>query len=222
MYRARLPYDAVRDFAPIGLAVKIPFLLLVHPSLPAQDVAALIALARRRPGQLNYASAGTGGATHLATELFKSTTGTDIVHVPYKGAAPSMTDLMAGQVDFSLIGPPTALPAVRSGRLRALATTGAQRLGMFPGVPTMAEAGVARYEFTQWYGLLAPGRTSRDIVMALHAALLRALDDPDMKRRIADQGGTSVSSTPEEFVDCIKSELEKSAQTLRSAGIRRE
>ena len=221
-FRRKLVYDPRRDFSPIGLFAKIPFVLIVHSALPAQDVSALVALAKARPGKLNYGSAGTGGATFLACELFKSMTRTDIVHVPYKGAAPAVTALMSAQVELAFVGPSAALPGARSGRLRALATTGTERLEQLPDVPTMSQAGVTGYEFTQWYGLLAPARVPRGIVSALHAALLAATSDTEVRARVSEQGGTMTPSSPEDFAALIASELEKSAQTIKAAGIKRE
>lgn len=221
-FRSKLAYDPLRDFAPVGLFAKIPFVLLVHPSLPAQDVRELVSLAKARPGKLNYASAGTGGAIFLATELFKAMTKTEIVHVPYKGAAPSVTALLASQVDLALIGAPSAVPIARSGRLRALATTGSERLELLPEVPTMSQAGVSGYEFSQWYGLLAPARVPRPIISALHAALLNATSDPEVRSRVSEQGGTITPSSPEAFGAYITSELNRAAQTIKAAGIKRD
>jgi tripartite-type tricarboxylate transporter receptor subunit TctC len=221
-FRTKGSYDPLRDFAPIGLFARIPFVLLVHPGLPAQNVNELVSLARSRPGKLNYASAGFGGATFLAIELFKSMTRTEITHVPYKGAAPSVAALLASQVDLAFVGPPTAVPMVRAGRLRALATTGVERLDALPDVPTMAQAGVNGYEFTQWYGLLAPARVARPILSRLHDALSSATADPDVRSRVTEQGGTINPSSPEEFAAYMRSELVKAAETVRAAGIKRE
>ena len=221
-FRSTLAYDPLRDFAPIGLFAKIPFVLLVHSAVPAQDVRELVTLAKARPSKLNYASSGFGGATFLATELFKSMTQTDIVHVPYKGAAPSMTALLATQVDLAFIGAPSAVPIVRAGRLRALATTGPERLDMLPEVPTMAQAGVRGYEFTQWYGLLAPARTPVTVVETLQAALVSATADPEVRSRVSEQGGTITPSSPREFAAYIASELGKALQTITAARIKRE
>jgi tripartite-type tricarboxylate transporter receptor subunit TctC len=221
-FRQKRAYDPLRDFSPIGLFSKIPFVLLVPTSLPARDVRELVSLAKARPGKLNYASAGFGGATFLATELFKASTGTEIVHVPYKGAAPSVAALLASQVDLAMIGAPTAVPVARAGRLRALATTGNDRLELLPDVPTMAQAGVAGYEFSQWYGLLAPARVARPIISALHAALLTATSDPEVRARVSEQGGTITPSSPQEFASYMAAELRKAAQTIQAAGIKRE
>ncbi len=221
-FRSKPLYDPLRDFAPIGLFAKIPFVLLVNSSSSARDVSELTALAKARPGKLNYGSAGFGGAIFLATELFKSMTGTDIVHVPYKGAAPSITALLGGQIDLALIGAPTAVPAVRAGRVRALATTGSERLELLPDVPTLSQAGVTGYEFAQWYGLLAPARVPRSVIAALHAALASATSDTEVRSRVTGQGGTITPSSPEEFAAYMASELKKAAQTIRAAGFKRE
>jgi tripartite-type tricarboxylate transporter receptor subunit TctC len=221
-FRTKPLYDPLRDFTPIGLFAKIPFVMLVNANSPARDVRELVSLARAKPGQLNYGSAGFGGAIFLATELFKVATGADIVHVPYKGAAPSMTALLGGQIDVALIGAPTAVPAVRAGRVRALATTGSQRLDLLPDVPTMAEAGVKDYEFTQWYGLLAPARVPRPVIDVLHAALVGTTSDPEVKSRVSEQGGTLTPSSPEEFAAFMAAELQRAAQTVKAAGIKRE
>ncbi len=220
VFRGKAPYDAQRDFAPVSLFATIPFLALVHPSIPARNIGELVKLARASPGKLNYASAGSGGATHLAIELLRSMTKIDMVHVPYKGATPSITDLIAGQVDLAFVGPPSALPFVRSGRLRALATTGATRLEMFPEVPTMHETGVAGYEFTQWYGVVVPARTPREIIMALHGALLKTAETSDTHKRVTAQGGTVITNTPEVFSAYIKAEIEKATRIVRGAKLR--
>jgi len=222
VWTQKLPYDPVRDFAPVSLFAQIPFLLIVHPSVPAKSVKELIALAKARPGRLNFASSGTGGTSHLAGELFKSMAGVDIVHIPYRGTSLFATELIAGQVDLAFAGPTTALPHLGTGRTRALATSGARRSEMFPEVPTMSEAGVAGYEFSQWYGLLAPGKTPREIVATLHSTLLKAMDDPDVKRRIANEAAAATPCTPDEFAAFIKAELAKNARMIRNAGLKRE
>ncbi|MBI3937625.1 MAG: tripartite tricarboxylate transporter substrate binding protein [Betaproteobacteria bacterium] len=222
VWTPKLPYQTLRDLAPISLFAKIPFLLIVHPSVPAKNLKELVALAKARPGKLNFASSGTGGTSHLAGELFRSMAKIDIVHVPYKGTALFATELVAGQVDLAFAGPTTALPHVRPGRLRALATTGIRRSDLFPDVPTMAEAGMPKYEFTQWYGLLAPGKTPRDVLSTLHATFLKAMEDGEVKKRIALEGGTAAQNTPGEFAAFLKAELEKNAKMIREAGLKRE
>ena len=222
VWTEKLAYDPLRDFAPVSLFEKIPYLLIVHPAVPARNLKELVALARAHPGKLNFASSGTGGTAHLAGELFKSMTKIDIVHVPYRGTSLFATELIAGQVDLAFAGPTTALPHLAPGRIRALATTGARRSAMFPDVPTMSEAGVPGYEFTQWYGLLVPAKTPREIVNALNAALLKAMDEPDVKKRIASEAAAPAQGTPEEFSAYLKSELAKNAKMIRDANLRRE
>ncbi len=222
VWTEKLPYDPVRDFAPVSLFAKIPYLLVIHPLVPAKNVKELVALAKAHPGKLNFASSGTGGTAHLAGELFKSMTNIDIVHVPYRGTSLFATELIAGQVDLAFVGPTTALPHLPTGRMRALATSGTRRSEMFADVPTMAEAGFPAYEFTQWYGLLAPARTPREIVNVLNATLLKSMDEPDVKKRIAGEAAAATPGTPEEFSAYLKSELAKNAKMIKDAKLKRE
>jgi tripartite-type tricarboxylate transporter receptor subunit TctC len=216
------PYDTLRDFAPVSLFAKIPFLLVVHPSVPARNVKQLIAIVRARPGKLTYASSGVGGTSHLAAELFKSMAGLDVLHVPYKGTSLFATELIAGQVDMAFAGPTTALPHLPSGRMRALGITTTVRSELFADVPTMAEAGVTGYEFTQWYALLAPAKTPRDIVMTLNAALLKSIDDAEVRKRVGFEGGVFTPGTPEQFAAFLRAELDSNAKMIRTAGLKRE
>mgnify|MGYP003346828165 CR=1 FL=1 len=218
----KLPYDPLRDFAPVSLFATIPYVLLVHPSVPARNVKELVALARARPGRLNFASSGTGGTAHLAGELFKSMAKIDVLHVPYRGTSLFATELVAGQVDWAFAGPTTALPHVAPGRLRALAMSGRVRSDLFPGVPTMIEAGVPGYEFTQWYGLLVPAKTPREVVQMLNGVLHKAMDDADVKKRVALEGGAASPDTPEQFAAYIRDELAKNGKMIREAGLKRE
>ena len=222
VWTEKLPYDPLRDFAPVSLFAKIPYLLIVHPAVPAKNVKELVALARAHPGKLNFASSATGGTAHLAAELFKSIAKIDIVHVPYRGTSLFATELIAGQVDLAFAGPTTALPHLAPGRIRALATSGARRAEMFPDVPTMSEAGVVGYEFTQWYGLLVPAKTPREIVNVLNASLLKAMDEPDVRKRIASEAAAPAQGSPEEFAAYLKGELAKNAKMIRDAKLRRE
>ena len=222
VWTEKLPYEPLRDLQPISLFAKIPFLLLVHPSVPARSVKELVALARARPGVLNFASSGTGGTAHLAAEMFLSMAGVQMTHVPYKGTSLFATELLAGQVDLAFAGPTTGLPHLKTQRLRALATTGTERSDLVPELPTMAEAGVPGYDFTQWYGLLAPARTPREIVVALNATLLKAMDDPEVQRRILQEGGRAAPTSPEAFAALIRTELEKNAQLIRRLNLKRE
>jgi tripartite-type tricarboxylate transporter receptor subunit TctC len=213
---ARLPYDSLRDFAPVTQLTSGPAIVVVHPSLPARSVKELIQLARSRPGQLTYASAGL--PSQLAVELFKVMTGTDLVHVPYKGAAPAMMDLIAGHVQVSF---PTIIGAfshVQAGRLRALATTGAKRAPAAPDLPTMMEAGVPGYEAANWFGTVVPAKTPPVIVAKLSQEIARALRLPDVSERLLVQGMEPTSSTPEEFSAYIRSEMTKWAKVVKASG----
>jgi tripartite-type tricarboxylate transporter receptor subunit TctC len=217
---ARLPYDSLRDFAPVTQLTSGPAIVVVHPSLPARSVKELIQLARSRPGQLTYASAGL--PSQLAVELFKVMTGTDLVHVPYKGAAPAMIDLIAGHVQVSF---PTIIGAfshVQSGRLRALATTGAKRAPAAPDLPTMMEAGVPGYEAANWFGTVVPAKTPSAIVAKLSQEIARMLRLPDVRERLLVQGMEPTSSTPEEFSTYIRSEMTKWAKVVKASGAKPE
>lgn len=213
---SKLPYDSVRDFAPVTQLTSGPAIVVVHPSLPARSVKELIQLARSRPGQLTYASAGL--PSQLAVELFKVMTGTDLVHVPYKGAAPAMIDLIAGHVQVSFPTIIGALSHVRSGRLRALATTGAKRAPAAPDLPTMMEAGVPGYVAANWFGTAVPAKTPPAIVAKLSQEIARALRLPDVSERLLSQGMEPTSSTPEEFSAYIRSEMTKWAKVVKASG----
>lgn len=218
----KLPYDTVRDFAPVTLLVTGPGLLVVHPSLPAHTVAQLIALAKERPGQMLYASAGNGTPPHLAAELFKSMTGTSIVHVPYKGNAQAMTDLIAGQVSLSFPTIPSALPHVQAGRLRALGVTSARRSSVLPEVPAIAEAGVSGYEGSAWYGVLAPAGTPQDIIGRWQNELRNALRLPELRGKLIAQGLEPVANSPAEFAAIIASEITKWRKVVAASGAKVE
>ena len=217
---AKLPYDSLRDFAPVTQLTSGPAIVVVHPSLPARSVKELIQLARSRPGQLTYASAGL--PSQLAIELFKVMTGTDLVHVPYKGAAPAMIDLIAGHVQVSFPTIIGALSHVRSGRLRALATTGAKRAPAAPDLPTMIEAGVPGYEASNWFGTAVPAKTPPAIVSKLSLEIARVLHLPDVSERLLSQGMEPVSSTPGEFSAYIRSEMTKWAKVVKASGAKAE
>jgi tripartite-type tricarboxylate transporter receptor subunit TctC len=221
MYK-KVSYDPQRDFAPITQAASLPNVLVVHPSLPAKSVAELIALAKRQPGRINYASAGIGTSPQMSMELLKSMAKIDMVHIPYKGSAPGVVDLLAGQVTVMTPNVLTALPHIKSGRLRALAVTSAKRSEALPEVPTIAESGLPGYDSVQWYGVLAPAGTPREIVARLHVEIARALRAPDVRERLAADGAEPVGSSPEEFAAFIKSEIEKWARVASAAGIRAE
>jgi len=214
----KMPYDPVRDFAPITLTGIASHVLVANPSVPPRTVGELIALARAKPGQLTFASSGTGNATHLTFELFKSTAGIDIVHVPYKGGGPAMADLVGGQVAFSFASMPSALPYVQAGRLRAIAVGGAHRSPLFPEVPTVVEAGLAGFVSEDWQGILAPAKTPAGVVAKLNADLVRVLHTPEMKAKLAGAGFDVKTSTPREFAHFIRSDTAKWAAILQRSG----
>jgi len=218
----KVPYDPQRDFAPITQAVSSASIIVVHPSIPVKTLKELIAFARARPDQLNYASAGTGTYPHMTMELFLSMAKLKMVHIPYKGTAPAMIDMVAGQVATMAATILTGMPQIRAGRLRPLAITSAARSPIVPDIPTVAEAGLPGYESVQWYGMLAPARTPKDIITRLHGDTTRILQQPEIKARFAGDGADPVGSTPEEFSRYIQSELTKWAKVAREAGIQPE
>ncbi|HYU69560.1 MAG TPA: tripartite tricarboxylate transporter substrate binding protein [Burkholderiales bacterium] len=214
------PYDALRDFAGVSVFSESTNLLVVPASLSARSLKELVALARERPGVLNYSSAGAGSTQHLAAELFKLRTGTRIVHVPYKGSAPSIAALLAGEVQLSFINPVAVGQHVKSGRLRALAVAGAKRTELMAEVPTMKEAGVEGVEVPLWFGLLAPAATPREIVRTLADAVTKAANSPDTRKRLLEQGAEPVGSTPEAFDRQLREELARWAEVVRISGAR--
>ena len=217
----KVPYDPVRDFAPITQLIASPAVLFVHPSVPVKTVKELIAFARARPGQLNYASAGTGTFPHMSMELFLSMARLKMEHIPYKGTGPAMIDMLAGQTATMIAPILTPIPHIRSGRLRGLGITSSQRSPVAPGIPTVAEAGLSGYEAVQWYGALAPARTPPEIVARLHQEFAAILQMPDVRKRFAGDGTEPVGSTPEQFRGYIQSELAKWAKVAQAAGIKR-
>jgi len=217
----KLPYDVTRDLVPVTQVIATPFALLAHPSLPVRTTADLVALVRARPGQLHYPSSGVGTSNHLAIVLLSRLAKIEPVHVPYKGTAPGIVDLIAGHVQFSFNNPMTSLPLVNAGKLRVLATTGAQRLAILPKLPTVAET-VPGYEAGNWHSLFATGGTPRDTVARLHAEVARALAAPDVRSRLLDGGAQIVGSSPEEFAAYFKAEIAKWAQTVKVAKIQVE
>lgn len=218
----KLPYDPFRDFAPVTLMAVNPTILCVHPSLPVGNVKELIAHARAKPRQLNYASAGPGSPIHLGMELFKSLTATDLVHVPYKGAVPAVTDLLAGQVQVMLNTMPTMLPHVKTGKLRALAVGSARRARAAPDLPTIAEAGVPGFEAVAWVGLAAPAKTPAPVIAKLNQEVGRVLADADVVQRLATQGAEAQASTPEGFTRFMREESARSRKVIAFAGIKAE
>ena len=221
MYR-KVPYNALKDFAPISQVVSLPNVLVTHPSLPAKTVKELVAFARARPGQLNYASAGIGTNPHLSMELFLTLTGLKMLHVPYKGAGPGIVDVVAGHVSVMTPSIISGLPHVKGGRLRALGVTSAKRAGGAPDIPTIAEAGVRGYEAVQWFGVLAPAGTSRELVARLHGEIVRLLQAADVRNRLFADGADPVGSSPEEFAAFLRAETAKWAKVVRDAGIQPE
>src|SRR5712692_7334911 len=212
------PYDALRDFAGVSVFSESTNLLVVPASLAARSLQELVALARERPGALNYSSAGAGSTQHLAAELFKLRTGTSIVHVPYKGSAPSIAALLAGDVQLSFINPVAVGQHVRAGRLRALAVAGARRTGLMPEVPTMKEAGVEGVEVPLWFGLLAPAATPREVVAALAAAVARAAHSPEIRKKLVEQGADPVGSSPEEFDRQLRDDVARWIEVVKVSG----
>lgn len=216
---SRLPFDPVRDFAPVALVIKADGLLVLHPSVPVKTVKELIALARARPGQLAYATAGNGTASHLAGELFKSMAKVDIVPIPYKGNVPAITNLLGGQTSMLFATMPTVLPQVKAGRLRALAVTGAQRSPAAPDVPAMAET-LPGFEVTNWIGVFAPAGTPADIVARLNAEIMRIMRLPEVQSRLANEGAKFTPTTPGEFAAFVQSEITKWGKVIKESGAR--
>jgi len=214
------PYDLMRDLAAVSIFSESTNLLVVPASLPVHSVQELVAMAKAQPGKLNYSSAGSGTTQHLAGELFKLRTGTSIVHVPYKGSAPSITALIAGQVQLSFVNPLAIGQHVKTGRLRALAVAGSHRTELMPEVPTMKEAGFAGVEVPLWFGLLAPSAAPREIVATLNAGVVRATRDPETRKRLAEQGAEPVGNSSEEFTALLRDELAKWAEVVRVSGAR--
>jgi tripartite-type tricarboxylate transporter receptor subunit TctC len=219
LYR-RLPYDPVRDFVPITIAATTPLVLEVHPSVPAHSVDELISLARSRPGELNYASFGNGTSGHLATVLFSSLAGIDMMHVPYKGSPPAMADLLAGRVHLMIDAIPASLPHIKAGKLRALAVTSAERSRALPDVPTIAEAALPGFEVIGWLGFFAPAGVPAPIVQRLSAEIGSVLRMPDVRERLVAQGLDVETNTPGEFARFVDSELKKWAGVVKTAGVR--
>lgn len=218
----KLSYQPLRDFAPITIFAIGPLVLAVHPSLPAKSIRDLIRLARAQPGALSYASSGSGGAPHLAAELFKSLARVDIAHIPYRGVAPAITDVLGGQVTLLFSNTVSVLPQVQAGKLRALGVTSASRSAAAPEIPTIAESGVPGYEVTTWQGILAPAGTPNAIITRLAAESVRVAHLPEVKERLAREGSEVVGNSPEEFREVIRTESERWAKVIRESHIRAE
>ena len=215
-----LPFDPQKAFTQITTAVKVPHVLVVNPQVPAKTVQEFIALAKAQPGKLNYGSGGNGTNTHLAGELFKSTTGTNIVHVPYKGAGAVLTDLMGNQVQALITSVPTALPHIKSGKLKALMVTGAERNAMLPDVPTAKEAGIPKMDIDYWIGIGAPAGTPQPLVDKLNKELNAALAQPEAKKKLGEMGLTAVANTPAQATQLVNSEIQRWSAVIKQAGIK--
>ena len=218
----KLPYDAIKDFAPITLLAMVPNGMVVHPALPVRSVKDFLAIARAKPKALLYGSGGNGSAAHLAAAYFELLAKIQLTHVPYKGTGPALIDLVAGQTSMMITGMPAVMPHIRSSRLRLLAVGNVKRLALLPEVPTIAESGVPGYDATQWYGVLAPAGTPRELVMKLNAEMTRALKLPDVRDKLAADGALPVGDTPEEFAAHIKTEIARWAPVVKASGAQPE
>ena len=217
---ARLPYDTVKDFAPVSLVALLPSFLVVHPSLPVHSVRELVALAKARPGQLSYASAGNGSLLHLTMERFKTVAGVDILHVPYKGAAPALSDVLGGQLAIMFIPGPPALQHIKSGLIHALGVTSAARVSLLPAVPTIAESGYPGFELYDWEGIIAPANTPAAVVTRLNAEINNILATAEVKDYILSQGANAAGSTPEELAQRIRNEITLWTEVVKKSGMR--
>ena len=220
LYRTKLPFDSVRDFAPIIQAVDSTNILSLHPSVPAANVKELIALAKTKP--LNYGSSGVGGTGHLAGELFNSMAGTKMTHIPYKGGGPAMIDLVGGQVQLVFATAASAVPQIKAGKIKGIAVTTIKRAALMPNIPTIAESGLPGFDANNWYGLLAPAKTPRPIIMRLNAEVTKVLAMPDVKDFLFNQGLDPAPGTPEQFGAYIKSEITKWAKVIKASGAKAE
>ncbi|HZR68232.1 MAG TPA: tripartite tricarboxylate transporter substrate binding protein [Burkholderiales bacterium] len=216
----KLAYDPVKDFAPVSLVATVPNVMVTNPSIPAKTLSEFIALAKSKPGAMNFGSGGNGTSNHLAGELFNIVAGVRLVHVPYKGVNLAMNDVMSGDVQLVIIGIPAAAPHIKAGKLRALAVIDAKRAAALPDVPTAAEAGLKDFEVTTWYGVLAPAGTPHPIVTRLNAEIVAVMHSNEMKERLATMATEPVTSTPEEFGDLIRREMAKWAKVVRAAGLK--
>jgi len=215
---SNLPYDPVRDFAPITLIVRVPNMLVVNPELPAKDVRELIALLKASPGKYSFASSGNGTSQHLSGELFKTMTGVEMQHIPYRGSPPALADVVGGQVAMTFDNITTAWPLVKGGKLRALAVTTAKRSPIAPDVPTLAESGLPGYEIGSWQGVFAPAGVSTEIVKRLNTEIVRIINAPDVRQKLVDMGAEPAPNTPEEFAAMVKAEVAKWADVVRKSG----
>ena len=219
MYPA-LPYDPLRDFSAVTLVGSVPNVLVLHPSVPAKTVKEFIAVAKARPGKLNFASTGNGTSQHLSAELFKFMAGLDMVHIPYKGTAPALTELVAGQVDLAFENMPALIPHIQAGRLRALAVTTTKRSAVMPELPTIAEAALPGYDASVWFGVFAPAGTPRPVVDRLHGEILKALQTQDLKSRMVAMGTDVSGMGPDDFSAYVRKEIPKWANLVKAAGVK--
>ena len=219
---SKIPYDTNRDFSLVSLVTIVPFVLTIHPSVPVQSVAELVALAKSRPGSLNYSSSGNASATQMATELFRYQSGIDIVHVPYTGGGPALIALLSGQVSIYFSSVPAALPHYRSGKLKALGVTSSRRDPTLPGIPTVAESGLPGYEAFEWQGIVVPAGTPAAVVTRLHQETVKSLSAPDLREKFNSVGAYAVGSTPEEFGLHVRKEVATWSKVIKAAGIRIE
>ena len=219
LYR-RLSYDSAKDFAPVALVANQPNILVVHPGVPVHSVAELVAYAKSQPGKLNYASSGSGAAAHLAAELFKAMTGIDMVHVPYKGAQPALTDVLAGQGQLMFATSASVLPYIKAGRLRARAVTTPQRSAALPELPTVSESGVPGFEATTWHGVVVPAATPYPVIARLNEEINRALSDPQLRERLNGLGAEVAGGTPQDFAGYIAREIPKWTKVVKDSGAR--
>ncbi len=220
--QAKMPYEVLVDLLPVSHVVSVPELLVAHPSLPVKTAKDLIALAKKRPGQITFASTGIGGMPHLASEQFKSAAGIDINHVPFKGAAPAVVDLVAGHVQVMFADLPILVPQVKAGKLRALTLASGRRHPLLPDVPTTAEIGLPAVLADNWYGMVVPARTPAALIGRINAAVVKALQDPTLRARLSEQGAEATGNSPEQFADFIRSEIAKWGKVVRAAGVKLE
>ena len=218
----KLPYDALNDFAPITLINTTPLVMVVHPGVPAKTVKELIALAKAKPGKLNFGSSGTGGSNHLAGELFDAMAGVKMVHIPYKGNAGALTDIVGGHLDVVYNGVTSAISLIRGGKLRVLAVTSLKRTAALPDVPTLDELGLKGFEAVAWNGLTAPAKTPRDVIMKINADVIKIINSPELKERLKAEGSDPVGSSPEQFAAFLRNEITKWAKVIKIAGVKPE
>ena len=219
---AKLPYDALNDFVPITLINTTPLVMVVHPGVPAKNVKELIALAKAKPGKLNFGSSGTGGSNHLAGELFDAMAGVKMVHIPYKGNAGALTDIVGGHLDVVYNGITSAIALIRGDKLRALAVTSLQRSAALPDVPTLDESGLKGFEAVAWNGLTAPAKTPRDVILKINADVVKIVNSPELKERLKADGSDPVGNTPEQFATFLRNEIAKWAKVIKFANVKPE